>query len=137
MVTASLTTPAIVTVTALVTDIRMYSVNTCNKTKKLCISLRRRKIHRAYRTEKRKMLVIWNFLASDKQHCNIPSFCFHINMELHHTKLNKKIWDLDSYHEKSQSSTKQHQQTTSCNMPWAVKIIARSEFLPWIQYKRK
>lgn len=31
MVTASLTTPAIVTVTALVTEIRTYSVNTCNK----------------------------------------------------------------------------------------------------------
>lgn len=31
IVTASLTTPAIVTVTALVTETRMYSVNTCEK----------------------------------------------------------------------------------------------------------
>ena len=31
MVTASLTTPAIVTVTALVTETRTYSVNTCKK----------------------------------------------------------------------------------------------------------
>lgn len=32
IVTASFTTPAIVTVTALVTEMRIYSVNTCNKT---------------------------------------------------------------------------------------------------------
>lgn len=31
IVTTSLTTPAIVTVTALVTETRMYSVNTCKK----------------------------------------------------------------------------------------------------------
>lgn len=35
MVTASLTTPAIVTVTALVTDTRTYSVRTCKTTNKL------------------------------------------------------------------------------------------------------
>lgn len=35
MVTASLTTPAIVTVTALVTDISIYSVKTCKETKLL------------------------------------------------------------------------------------------------------
>ena len=33
MVTASFTTPATVTVTALVTETRMYSVNTCSKNK--------------------------------------------------------------------------------------------------------
>lgn len=33
MVTASLTTPAIVTVTALVTETKIYSVNTCKKIK--------------------------------------------------------------------------------------------------------
>jgi len=33
MVTASLTTPAIVTVTALVTETRTYSVSTCKKIK--------------------------------------------------------------------------------------------------------
>lgn len=33
MVTASLTTPAIVTVTALVTETKMYSVSTCKKIK--------------------------------------------------------------------------------------------------------
>lgn len=38
MVTASLTTPAIVTVTALVTETSTYSVKTCNKRNRLTYS---------------------------------------------------------------------------------------------------
>lgn len=41
IVTASFTTPAIVTVTALVTDTRIYSVSTCNNTKMSSFSQRK------------------------------------------------------------------------------------------------
>lgn len=48
----------------------------------------------------------------------------------------ENFFDLDSYHEKGQCSTKKHQQAAPSNMPRIIKVTALFKFIPRIKYKR-
>lgn len=131
MVTASLTTPAIWTVTALVTETSTNSVKTCNKRNKLIL----------LGTMKLRSSVL---NMQHEKHVNVLiSFGDHETQTKRTQYATRKackcifppilLFDINSYHEKGQSSAGKHQQQTPSDMPWVIEIIIPFEFMPWIQ----
>lgn len=102
MVTASLTIPATVTVMALVTEIRIYSVSTWNG------------IGKKIQKEPKPDSLLWRTRDNYKKHGQINDI---------------------SYHKEGQCTAKKHEQTTSCDMPGAVKIFILWELMPRVQQK--